>query len=224
MKPQTVNASSPEPLCTASFKILSSLLNSANSELLQRDRGIKRLSSWSAMWCLAVISSCDSAGWVSSWQRWEKFVFLYWHLMNVSVLKDNTFATAAVTFCVRLIADGYVNMTAWYILNLLAPWDFQGMRSLTKLVDILWEFICSPCTVWKGAGARRWGCECALWSRWNPRKQDRPLCAEPSPSPADSICTTDYPAASRSTPAPPSELCTGACARSITMVTSYFVP
>lgn len=59
----------PDPLCTASFRILSSLLNSVMRELLHRGRGMKRLSSWSAICCRAVISSWFSAGWASSWQR-----------------------------------------------------------------------------------------------------------------------------------------------------------
>lgn len=75
-----VCSSWPEPLCTASLRILSSLLNSANSELLQRGRGMKRRSSWSAMWWRAVISSWESAGWVSNWKskmeekwgRWQQ--------------------------------------------------------------------------------------------------------------------------------------------------------
>lgn len=56
----------PDPLCTASFRIFSSLLNSAMRELLQRGRGMNRLSSWSAMCCRAVSSSWFSAGWASS--------------------------------------------------------------------------------------------------------------------------------------------------------------
>lgn len=60
---------SPEPLWTASFRIFSSLLNSAMRELLHRGRGIKRRSSWSAMCCRAESSSWFSAGWARSWKE-----------------------------------------------------------------------------------------------------------------------------------------------------------
>lgn len=60
---------SPEPLWTASFRILSSLLNSAMRELLHSGRGMKRRSSWSAMCCRAESSSWFSAGWARSWKE-----------------------------------------------------------------------------------------------------------------------------------------------------------
>lgn len=62
------HASSPDPLWTASFRIFSSLLNSAMRELLHRGRGMKRRSSWSAICCRAESSSWFSAGWARSWK------------------------------------------------------------------------------------------------------------------------------------------------------------
>lgn len=82
--------SSPDPLCTASLRIFSSLLNSAMRELLQRGRGMKRRSSWSAMCCRAVSSSWFSAGWASNWGwQWQgtamkigTFYLLLMHIQN----------------------------------------------------------------------------------------------------------------------------------------------